>query len=117
MKGNINLIIPLDHFDDPMTPKLRAKYAWTEIDAEGNENTIEPTWRQFAEHYRPQFGNIRGPRDWNGDQYVVIQLSVSWLQDEVTELRVLRGPRLKTDPAYGILDDEEVAFYMDPKND
>ena len=88
MRGNIYISIPAADNDNAL-PSAITRYDWTEstYNDEGeveSTSTIHPTWAQYGEKYKGQFGAPVVVGD-----HIVYEMEASWQDSEVSALVAL----------------------------
>ena len=88
MRGNVYISIPTADNDNAL-PSAITRYDWTEVayNEEGEvetTTTIHPTWSQYGEKYKAQFGApvVAG-------EHTIYELEVSWQDSETSALVAL----------------------------
>jgi len=88
MRGNVYISIPTADIDNAL-PSVITRYDWTEstYNDEGeveSTTTIHPTWAQYGEKYKGQFGAavVVG-------EHTLYEIEASWLDGEVSALIAL----------------------------
>ncbi|GIV35466.1 MAG: hypothetical protein KatS3mg031_3001 [Chitinophagales bacterium] len=90
MRGNTYIIIPLSSKALKVPQKLADRLGWDEVeyDEEGNEikrTRKQPTWEELGLRYKRNFGDIRTVER-GGEQFIVIELELSFIKGEVQEV-------------------------------
>lgn len=100
MRGNCYISIPTADIDNAL-PLSITRYDWTEstYNDEGevvSTTTIHPTWAQYGEKYKGQFGAPVVAGD-----HTVYEMEASWQESEVSALIALGSG--KTAPSYTVM--------------
>ena len=109
MRGNIYISIPTADIDNAL-PSAITRYDWTEstYNEEGeveSTSTIHPTWAQYGEKYKGQFGAPVIVGD-----HIVYEIEASWQDSEVSALVALgKG---KAAPNYTIMTASEARAFI-----
>jgi hypothetical protein len=109
MRGNVYISIPASDKDNAL-PSVITKYDWTEVayNDEGeveSTSTIHPTWAQYGEKYKGQFGAPVVVGD-----HIVYEIEASWQDSEVSALVALgKG---KAAPNYTIMTASEARAFI-----
>ena len=109
MRGNVYISIPTADIDNAL-PSVITKYDWTEstYNDEGeveSTSTIHPTWAQYGEKYKGQFGAPVVVGD-----HIVYEMEASWQDSEVSALVALgKG---KAAPNYTIMTASEARAFI-----
>ena len=108
MRGNVYISIPTADIDNAL-PLSITRYDWTEstYDEEGevvSTSTIHPTWAQYGEKYKGQFG-APVTISVNDKEFTIYEMTASWLNSEVSALISLGSG--KTAPSYSVMTSEE----------
>ena len=109
MRGNVYISIPTADIDNAL-PSVITKYDWTEstYDEEGeveSTSTIHPTWAQYGEKYKGQFGSPVTVGD-----HIVYEIEASWQDSEVSALVALGSG--KAAPNYTIMTASEARAFI-----
>ena len=109
MRGNLYISIPSAD-NGKALPKSITRYDWTEstYNEEGeveSTSTIHPTWEQYGEKYKGEFGApvVVG-------EHIVYEMEASWKDSEVSALIAL-GSR-KVAPNYTIMTSTEAREFI-----
>ena len=108
MRGNVYISIPASDNDNAL-PSAITRYDWNEYtyNEEGEvetTTTIHPTWSQYGEKYKADFGAAVSVSV-NDVEYIVYELEVSWLDSETSALVALGSG--KTAPKYTLMNATE----------
>ena len=113
MRGNVYISIPTADIDNAL-PLSITRYDWTEstYDEEGevvSTTTIHPTWAQYGEKYKGQFG---APVivNTNDAEYTLYEIEVSWLDSETSSLVALGAG--KSAPDYTLYNATEARAFV-----
>ena len=109
MRGNVYISIPAADIDNAL-PSVITKYDWTEstYNEEGeveSTSTIHPTWAQYGEKYKGQFGAPVVVGD-----HIVYEIEASWQDSEVSALVALGSG--KAAPNYTIMTASEARAFI-----
>jgi hypothetical protein len=109
MRGNVYISIPASDKDNAL-PSVITKYDWTEVayNEEGeveSTSTIHPTWAQYGEKYKGQFGAPVVVGD-----HIVYEMEASWQDSEVSALVALGAGKSAHD--YTIMTAEEARAFI-----
>ena len=109
MRGNVYISIPTADIDNAL-PSVITKYDWTEstYNDEGeveSTSTIHPTWAQYGEKYKGQFGAPVVVGD-----HIVYEIEASWQDSEVSALVALGSG--KAAPNYTIMTASEARAFV-----
>ena len=109
MRGNIYISIPTADIDNAL-PSAITRYDWTEstYNDEGeveSTSTIHPTWAQYGEKYKGQFGAPVVVGD-----HIVYEMEASWQDSEVSALVALGSG--KAAPNYTIMTASEARAFI-----
>ena len=113
MRGNLYISIPAADSSNAL-PASITRYDWVEntYNEEGeveSSNTIHPTWSQYGEKYKADFGApvsvTVGTKD-----YIVYELTASWKDSEVSALVSLGSG--KAEPNYTVYTAEEARAFI-----
>ena len=113
MRGNVYISIPAADKDNAL-PSSITRYDWTEstYNEEGEvetTTTIHPTWSQYGEKYKADFGAAVSVNV--GDvEFIVYELELSWKDSEVSALIAL-GSGL-AEPNYTVYTVEEARTFI-----
>ena len=109
MRGNVYISIPASDNDNAL-PSAITRYDWTEstYNEEGEvetTTTIHPTWSQYGEKYKADFGAavVVG-------EHIVYEITASWKDSEVSALLAL-GSGLAA-PNYTVMTAEEASAFI-----
>ena len=109
MRGNVYISIPTADIDNAL-PSAITRYDWTEstYNEEGeveSTSTIHPTWAQYGEKYKGQFGAPVVVGD-----HIVYEIEASWQDSEVSALVALGSG--KAAPNYTIMTASEARAFV-----
>lgn len=109
MRGNVYISIPTADIDNAL-PLSITRYDWTEVayDEEGeveSTSTIHPTWAQYGEKYKGQFGAPVIVGD-----HTLYEIEVSWLDSETSSLVALGAG--KSAPDYTLYNATEARAFV-----
>ena len=113
MRGNVYISIPASDNDNSL-PSAITRYDWSEYtyNDEGEvetTTTIHPTWSQYGEKYKAQFGAPVVVSVSDVD-YTVYEITASWKDSEVSALLALgKG---KAAPKYTVMTAEEARQFI-----
>ena len=118
MRGNCYISIPASDNDNAL-PSAITRYDWTEstYNEEGEvetTTTIHPTWSQYGEKYKADFGAPVSVSV-NDVEYIVYELEVSWLDSETSALVALGSG--KTAPSYTLMNASEARAFIADNSD
>jgi hypothetical protein len=109
MRGNVYISIPASDNDNAL-PSAITRYDWNEYtyNDEGEvetTTTIHPTWAQYGEKYKADFGAavVVG-------EHIVYEITASWKDSEVSALLAL-GSGLAA-PNYTVMTAEEARAFI-----
>ena len=110
-QGNVYLLIPKTEKDNAVPLKLKEKWQFKEpvIDEKGivtGEVEIHPSWLKAANKLRSNFGDIR-ELTYQGTQFLLIELELSFLDGEVAEVQKLQSNQAGKKAWYRILTNSE----------
>ena len=113
MRGNIYISIPEADKANSL-PASITRYDWTEstYNEDGeveSTSTIHPTWEQYGEKYKGQFGSPVAVSV-NGVDYIVYEMMASWKASEVSSLIALGTG--KSEPSYTVMTSEEARKFI-----
>lgn len=118
MRGNVYISIPASDKDNAL-PSGITRYDWTEstYNDEGeveSTQTIHPTWAEYGEKYKAQFG---APVSVTKDDanYIVYELELSWLDSEISALVTLGAG--KSAPSYTLYNASEARQFIIDNSD
>ena len=113
MRGNVYISIPTADIANAL-PSVITRYDWTEstYNDEGeveSTSTIHPTWAQYGEKYKGQFG---APVivNTNDAEYTLYEIEVSWLDSETSSLVALGAG--KSAPDYTLYNATEARAFI-----
>mgnify|MGYP001376328579 CR=1 FL=1 len=109
MRGNIYISIPAADNANAL-PSAITRYDWTEntYNEDGeveSTSTIHPTWEQYGEKYKGQFGAPVVVGD-----HIVYELEASWQDSEVSALVALGSG--KAAPNYTLMNASEARAFI-----
>lgn len=109
MRGNCYISIPTADIDNAL-PLSITRYDWTESTYDENgevvsTSTIHPTWAQYGEKYKGQFGVPVIVGD-----HTIYEMTASWKDSEVSALIALGSG--KSEPNYTIMTAEEARAFV-----
>ena len=113
MRGNVYISIPAAD-NAKALPSSITRYDWTEstFNDEGeveSTTTIHPTWEQYGEKYKADFGAPVTVSVSDVD-YIVYEITASWKDSEVSALLALgKG---KAAPKYTVMTAEEARAFI-----
>ena len=113
MRGNVYISIPAADKDNAL-PSAITRYDWTEVayNEEGeveSTTTIHPTWSQYGEKYKADFGAAVSVSV-NDVEFIVYELEASWLDSEVSALIALGNGQ--SAPNYTVYTNAEVRTFI-----
>ena len=113
MRGNVYISIPAADKDNAL-PSAITRYDWNTYtyDDEGAIDTttlVHPTWAQYGEKYKADFGAPVTVSVSDVD-YIVYEITASWKDSEVSALLAL-GNR-KAAPKYTVMTAEEARQFI-----
>jgi len=109
MRGNVYISIPTADIANAL-PSAITRYDWTEstYNDEGEvetTTTIHPTWSQYGEKYKAQFG-----APVSVGEHTIYEMEVSWLDSEVSALIALGNGQ--SAPNYTVYTNAEVRAFI-----
>ena len=113
MRGNVYISIPAADKDNAL-PSVITRYDWNEYtyNEEGEvetTTTIHPTWSQYGEKYKADFGAAVSVSV-NDVEFIVYEITASWKDSEVSALLALgKG---KAAPKYTVMTAEEARQFI-----
>lgn len=115
-QGNVYLLIPKAEKDNAVPLKLKEKWQFKEpvTDEKGivtGEFEIHPSWLKAANRLRYNFGDIR-ETTYNGQQFVLIELELSWIDGEVAEVEKLQSNQANKKGHYRFLTNTEAKDFL-----
>ena len=118
MRGNVYISIPVSDNDNAL-PSAITRYDWIEYtyNEEGEvetTTTIHPTWSQYGEKYKADFGAAVSVSV-NDVEYFVYEITASWKDSEVSALLAL-GSGLAA-PNYTVMTAEEARAFITDNSD
>jgi hypothetical protein len=118
MRGNVYISIPAADKDNAL-PSTITRYDWTEstYNEEGEvetTTTIHPTWSQYGEKYKADFGAPVTVSVSDVD-YIVYEITASWKDSEVSALIALGNG--KSEPSYTVMTAEEARAFISDNAD
>ena len=113
MRGNVYISIPAADKDNAL-PSAITRYDWIEVayNDEGEvetTTTIHPTWSQYGEKYKADFGAAVSVSV-NDVEFIVYELEVSWLDSETSALVALGSK--KAAPKYTLMTASEARTFI-----
>ena len=113
MRGNVYISIPSADNDNAL-PASITRYDWNEYtyDEDGAVDTttlVHPTWAQYGEKYKGEFGSPVTVTA-NDVEYIVYEMTASWQDSEVSALIALGSG--KAAPNYTIMTAEEARAFI-----
>ena len=113
MRGNIYISVPATDKDNAI-PASITRYDWSEYtyDEDGEIDTttlVHPTWSQYGEKYKAEFGAPVTVTA-NDVEYIVYELTASWKDSEVSALVGLGSG--KAEPNYTVYTAEEARAFI-----
>jgi hypothetical protein len=108
MRGNVYISIPAADNANAL-PSAITRYDWTEVafNDEGEvetTTTIHPTWSQYGEKYKADFGSAVQISVDDSD-FVIYELELSWKDSEISALIALGSK--KATPKYTLMNATE----------
>ena len=108
MRGNVYISIPTADIDNAL-PLSITRYDWTEVayNDEGeveSTTTIHPTWAQYGEKYKGQFG-APVTISVDGSDFVIYEMEASWKASEISALIALGSG--SSEPVYTLMNASE----------
>ena len=118
MRGNVYISIPAADKDNAL-PSAITRYDWTEVayNDEGEvetTTTIHPTWSQYGEKYKADFGAAVSVSV-NDVEFIVYELEVSWKDSEISALIALGSK--KAAPKYTLMTASEARAFIADNSD
>jgi len=118
MRGNVYISIPAADKDNAL-PSAITRYDWTEVayNDEGEvetTTTIHPTWSQYGEKYKADFGAAVSVSV-NDVEFIVYELEVSWKDSETSALIALGSK--KAAPKYTLMNASEARAFIADNSD
>jgi hypothetical protein len=113
MRGNLYISIPASDNGNAL-PSSITRYDWTEntYNEEGeveSTTTIHPTWEQYGEKYKGDFGSpVNVTKD--DVEYIVYEMEASWQDSEVSALIALGSGQ--SAPNYTLMTGEEARAFI-----
>ena len=113
MRGNVYISIPAADKDNAL-PSSITRYDWNTYtyDDEGAVDTttlVHPTWAQYGEKYKADFGAAVSVSV-KDVEYIVYEITASWKDSEVSALLALgKG---KAAPKYTVMTAEEARTFI-----
>ena len=113
MRGNVYISIPAADNDNAL-PSAITRYDWTEstYNEEGeveSTTTIHPTWSQYGEKYKADFGAAVSVSV-NDVEFIVYEITASWKDSEVSALIALGSGQ--AEPSYTVMTAEEARTFI-----
>ena len=114
MRGNVYISIPTADIANAL-PSAITRYDWTEVayNDEGEvetTTTIHPTWSQYGEKYKAQFG-----APVSVGEHTVYELELSWKESEMSALVALGAG--KSEPDYTVMSASEAREFIIANSD
>ena len=114
MRGNVYISIPTADIANAL-PSNITRYDWTEstYNDEGEvetTTTIHPTWSQYGEKYKAQFG-----APVSVGEYTIYEMEVSWQDSETSALIALGSG--KAAPNYTLMNASEARAFIADNSD
>ena len=113
MRGNLYISVPAADKAKAI-PASITRYDWVEntYNEEGeveSSNTVHPTWAQYGEKYKADYG---APVSVTADEveYIVYELTASWKDSEVSALVSLGSGQ--AEPNYTVMTAEEARAFI-----
>ena len=118
MRGNVYISIPAADKDNAL-PSAITRYDWTEVayNDEGEvetTTTIHPTWSQYGEKYKADFGAAVSVSV-NDVEFIVYELEASWKDSEISALIALGSK--KAAPKYTLMTASEARAFIADNSD
>lgn len=118
MRGNVYISIPAADKDNAL-PLSITRYDWTEVayNEEGEvetTTTIHPTWSQYGEKYKADFGAAVSVSV-NDVEFIVYELEASWKDSEISTLIALGSK--KAAPKYTLMTATEARAFIADNSD
>ena len=118
MRGNVYISIPAADKDNAL-PLAITRYDWTEstYNEEGEVETtatIHPTWAQYGEKYKADFGAAVSVSV-NDVEFIVYELEASWKDSEISALIALGSK--KAAPKYTLMTATEARAFIADNTD
>jgi hypothetical protein len=113
MRGNVYISIPAADKDNAL-PSAITRYDWTEVafNDEGEvetTTTIHPTWAQYGEKYKADFG-APVTVSVSDVEFIVYEITASWKDSEVSALIALGNGQAA--PNYTVMTAEEARAFI-----
>lgn len=108
-QGNIYLLVPEGEKNNTVPLKLKEKWKFKEQpegQPEAEPVLINPSWLKAANKLKGNFGEIRQVT-YGGAQFLLIELELSFLNGEVTEVQKLQSNQAGKKAHYRILTNSE----------
>ena len=113
MRGNVYISIPASDKDNAL-PSGITRYDWNTYtyDDDGAVDTttlVHPTWAEYGEKYKADFG---APVQINvdGSDFIVYEMTASWKDSEVSALIALGSGQ--SEPSYTVYTSEEARQFI-----
>ena len=108
MRGNVYISIPAADKDNAL-PSAITRYDWNTYtyDDEGAIDTttlVHPTWSQYGEKYKADFGSAV-QISVNDSDFIIYELELSWKDSEISSLIALGSG--KSQPSYTLMNASE----------
>ncbi len=117
MRGNVYISIPAADKDNAL-PSAITRYDWNTYtyDDEGaiDTTTIHPTWSQYGEKYKADFGAAVSVSV-NDVEFIVYELEASWKDSEISALIALGSK--KAAPKYTLMTATEARAFIADNTD
>ena len=118
MRGNVYISIPAAD-NAKALPSAITRYDWTEVafNDEGEvetTTTIHPTWSQYGEKYKADFGAAVSVSV-KDVEYIVYELEASWKDSEISALIALGSK--KAAPKYTLMTASEARAFIADNSD
>lgn len=118
MRGNVYISIPAADNANAL-PSSITRYDWNEYtyneDGEvESTTTIHPTWEQYGEKYKADFGAAVSVSV-NDVEYIVYELEASWKDSEISALIALGSK--KSAPKYTLMTASEARTFIADNTD
>ena len=116
-QGNIYLLVPAPEKNNAVPLKLKNKWKFKDpvTDPETGEVTgeveIHPSWLKAANRLKSNFGEIR-ERTYNGQQFLLIELELSWIDGEMAEVEKLQSQQAAKKGHYRFLTNSEAKDFL-----
>lgn len=117
-QGNMYLAVPKADENNIVPAKLQHYGMIKEpiLDEEGEPtgefNETPPTWKQLGEQQKQKYGVIR-EHTYNDIEYIILELELSYIKQEVHELVALESAEPNEIANYKMLNNEEVRAWLE----